>query len=184
MTERDAPACTSIRRLQAFALAPVTGRSFRMYGEAPSLRPSSRERERDASACISRLQAFALDPEMEEDTQMQSRMTHGGRKNLGNRKGGYDTEEPTWMNCLSNSVPIRIVPIIIPCFPSFSGCRKSKARANATPCDASQKGHGEQALDRDWSVSYFHGGSSIQTSGRQTRTRRRRSNIRIHPPDV
>ena len=40
--ERDASAC--IRRHQAFALAPVIERRFRVYEDAPCYRPASRER--------------------------------------------------------------------------------------------------------------------------------------------
>jgi hypothetical protein len=41
--ERDASAC--IRRHQAFALAPVRERRFRVYKEAPGFRSGPRERE-------------------------------------------------------------------------------------------------------------------------------------------
>jgi len=43
LSERDASAC--IRKHQAFALAPVRERRFRVYKEAPGFRPAPHERE-------------------------------------------------------------------------------------------------------------------------------------------
>jgi len=58
MRERDRHASTCLRSHQAFALAPVRGRRFRVYTNAPGFRPVYRDRE--ASACMRRHWTFAL----------------------------------------------------------------------------------------------------------------------------